>query len=251
MKDHEGTLRHPKTVAARRYGALLAVLMLVACGGTAASTVPASVPAVTPAATATDSVELTQVATVLAVPSTPLPGSASPVTITASPPADTPVVIVATPGARGATPAVTQPTVAQAATQARSMTPPTATPHRRVTMATVNARDDSGSPPPAASEQVVTVTASNGIRIRSKPSTDADAVAEVGDGNELTVIEADVPGSDGSSRWIRVRYAGKDGYVRSDLVGTEHAPSSTKPSATASASTTAPPTGAATATRAP
>ncbi len=232
MNDREGTLCHAKTVTARRYGALLALLILVACGGTAAPTVPASVPAITPAATATHAVEVTPVATDLAMPSTPLPGSASPVTITASAPAGTPVVIITTPGARDATPAVTQPTVARATAQARSMTPSTATPHRRVTMATVNARDDSGSPPPAASEQVVTVTASDGIRIRSKPSTDADAIAQVGDGSALTVIEADVPGSDGAGRWMRVRYAGKDGYVRSDLVGTAHAPSPTKPPAT-------------------
>ncbi len=234
MNDREGTLRHPRTVAARLYGALLAVLILVACGGTATPTIPASIPVNTPAATATatHSVELTPGATERAMPSTPLPGSVSPVTITASAPAGTPVVMVTTPGAKGVTPAVTQPTVARATAQARSMTPSTATPHRRVTMATVNARDDSGSPPPAASEQVVTVTASDGIRIRSKPSTDADAIAQVGDGTALTVIEADVPGSDGSLRWMRVRYAGKDGYVRSDLVGTAHAPSPTKPPAT-------------------
>ncbi len=232
MNDREGTLCHAKTVAARLYGALVAVLILVACGGTATPTIPASIPVITPAATATHSVELTPGATELAMPSTPLPGSVSPVTITASALAGTPVVMVTTPGAKGVTPAVTQPTVARATAQARSMTPSTATPHRRVTMATVNARDDSGSPPPTASEQVVTVTASDGIRIRSKPSTDADSIAQVGDGTALTVIEADVPGSDGSLRWMRVRYAGKDGYVRSDLVGTAHAPSPTKPPAT-------------------
>ncbi len=232
MNDREGTLCHAKTVTARLYGALLAVLILVACGGTATPTIPASIPAITPAAAATHSVELTPGATELAMPSTPLPGSGSPVTITASAPAGTPVVMVTTPGAKGVTPAVTQPTVARATAQARSMTPSTATPHRRVTMATVNARDDSGSPPPAASEQVVTVTASDGIRIRSKPSTDADSIAQVGDGTALTVIEADVLGSDGSLRWMRVRYAGKDGYVRSDLMGTAHAPSPIKPRAT-------------------
>jgi len=88
MNDREGTLRHPRTVAARLYGALLAVLILVACGGTATPTIPASIPVNTPAATATatHSVELTPGATERAMPSTPLPGSVSPVTITASAP---------------------------------------------------------------------------------------------------------------------------------------------------------------------
>ena len=255
---------HAITVAARRFAPLLAALILVACGGASVTpTVPTSAPAITLTASATPSEPLTPVVTVLATPlisSSQLPGSPSSVAIVPSTPADTPVVVVATSGTSGATVTTVtmRPPVAPLAPQAPSMTAPTATANRITVMATVNARDDSGGLPPAMNGQVVTITASDGIRIRREPSTNAEVIAEVEGGNTLAVVEESVPGNDGSSRWVHVRYAGKDGYVRSDLVGPVHLPSATKPPAiatpgsmaiTGTAPATASPIGRATATR--
>ena len=255
---------HTIAVAARRFATLLAALTLVACGGTTVPpTVPASAPAITLAASATPSEALTPVATVLAtplIPPVPLPGSPSSVAIVPATPADAPVVVVSTSAGTTGAIATTRPPVAPLAPQAPSMMSPMATANRITVMATVNARDDSGGLPPAVNGQVVTVTASDGIRIRREPSTDAEVVAGVDGGNVLTVVEESVPGNDGSSRWVHVRYAEKDGYVRSDLVGPVHTPSATKPPAiatpgstprAATAPATAAPIGRATATRLP
>jgi len=70
--------------------------------------------------------------------------------------------------------------------------------------------------------QVVTANPGDVVRVRSKPSTDADTAVEVAGGTDLVVIEANVPGSDGTSRWFHVLSGTKEGYVRGDLVGPPH-----------------------------
>ncbi len=187
--------------------------LLVACGGSATPNGSSSVTStanpqatatrtteLTQIATATRAVELTQVAPLVASPSpSPLPVTA----VTLSPPssptsAPNPPVI----GAATATPV-------SPATGTGSTTTPAA--------AAAN-----GSVPAGSSHQVVTVNPGDVVRVRSKPSTDADTAVEVAGGSDLLVIEANVPGSDGASRWFHVLFGTKEGYVRGDLVGPPH-----------------------------
>ncbi len=194
-------------------GFVLFAMLLVACGGSATPTGSSPVASLanpqatatrttelTQIATATRAVELTQVAPLLASPSSsPLPVTA----VTLSPlPAS----------ASASTPPVTGAATALRSTPARgtgSPTPPATTATNR-------------SAPAGASVQVVTANPGDVVRVRSKPSTDADTAVEVAGGSDLVVIEANVPGSDGASRWFHVLAGTKEGYVRGDLVGPPH-----------------------------
>ena len=211
---------------------VLFVVLLVACGasttpnGTSPVTATANPQAtatrtteLTQIATATRAVELTQVATLVASPSP----SPSPLPVTA-------VTLSPSPSPAGApNPPVTGAATATPVTPARgtgSATPPAA--------AATN-----GGTPAGASVQVVTVNPGDVVRIRSKPSTNADTTVEVAGGTDLVVIGANVPGSDGTSRWFHVLYGTKEGYVRGDLVGSPHtAVVATKSSGTATGTPT-------------
>ncbi len=191
---------------------VLFALLLVACGGSATPNGPAPVAAtanpqatatrtteLTQIATATRAVELTQVAPLVASPSpSPLPVTA--VTLAPPPsPATTPTPPAT--GAATATPGTPAPGTGS------TPPPPAAT---------------NGSAPAGSTVQVVTVNPGDVVRVRSKPSTDADTAVEVAGGSDLVVIEANVPGSDGTSRWFHVLAGAKEGYVRGDLVGAPH-----------------------------
>ncbi len=209
---------------------ILFAMLLVACGASATpngsspvtSTVNPQATAtrtteLTQIATATRAVELTQVAPLIASPSpSPLPVTA---VALSSPPAPT----------SAPNPPVTGAATALPSTPARGTGSPT-TPAAAVT---------NGSAPAGATVQVVTVNPGNVVRIRSKPSTDAETTVEVAGGNDLVVIGANVPGSDGTSRWFHVLYGTKEGYVRGDLVGSPHtAVVATKSSGTATGTPT-------------
>jgi hypothetical protein len=180
---------------------VLFAMLLVACGGSAtpigSSPVP---PTANPQATATRTTELTQIAPLAASP------SPSPLPVTA-------VTLAPLPASANApTPSVTGAATALPSTPARGTGSPT----------TPAATATKGSAPAGASVQVVTVNPGDVVRVRSKPSTDADTAVEVAGGSDLVVIEANVPGSDGTSRWFHVLSGTKEGYVRGDLVGPPH-----------------------------
>ncbi len=67
---------------------------------------------------------------------------------------------------------------------------------------------------------VVTVIASDGAILRAEPGTGAKALLQIPAGRNLAVVGADI--SDGTSRWMHVRYGDREGYVRGDLVDTPH-----------------------------
>jgi len=206
---------------------VLFAMLLVACGGSATpngfSPVP---PTANPQATETRTTELTQIATATrAVELTqvaPLVASLSP-----SPLPVTAVTLAPPPASASApTPPVTG---AATATPARGTGSPT----------TPAAAATNGSAPAGATVQVVTVNPGDVVRVRSKPSTDADTAVEVAGGSDLVVVEANVPGSDGASRWFHVLSGTKEGYVRGDLVGPPHtAVVATKASGTATGTPT-------------
>lgn len=75
---------------------------------------------------------------------------------------------------------------------------------------------------PGAGATVVTVTARDGVTVRSQPNTASNTLGQVPVGSDLTVTGADVLDPGGISRWIPVRYQGIEGFVRSDLVDTPH-----------------------------
>ncbi len=206
---------------------ILFALLLVACGGSATPNGSAPVTStVNPQATATRTTELTQIATATrAVELTqvaPLVASQSP-----SPLPVTAVTLAPPPASASApNPPVTG---AATATPARGTGSPT----------TPAAAATNGSAPAGSTVQVVTVNPGDVVRIRSKPSTDADTAVEVAGGTDLVVIEANVPGSDGTSRWFHVLSGAKEGYVRGDLVGPPHtAVVATKASGTATGTPT-------------
>lgn len=98
------------------------------------------------------------------------------------------------------------------------------------------ANSSTGSAPastaPAASStatQVVKVTASDGVNLRDKPDTNGQIVAMADYGAELPMLEANVPGADGTSKWYRVSYEGKTAFIRDDLVSGPQAPSPPQP----------------------
>jgi len=191
---------------------VLFAMLLVACGGSAtpngSSPVP---PTANPQATATRTTELTQIATATrAVELTQV------APLTASPsPSPLPVTAVTLAPLPASANAPTPP-----ATGAATATPGTLAPGTGRT--TPPAAATNGSAPAGASVQVVTVNPGDVVRVRSKPSTDADTAVEVAGGSDLVVIEANVPGSDGTSRWFHVLAGTKEGYVRGDLVGPPH-----------------------------
>lgn len=184
----------------RRWWTLLG-LALVACGGGGNTSSP------TPdaAATATRSVEQTQVSGVL------------------------------TPAAAGGS-AVARPTTGIPSAPSILIPSPVGT--RPPGASTGSA--PSGTPaaaaipiPTAASSQVVKVTADDGANVRDKPDTNGAVVAKLDFGAEPPVLEANVAGADGASKWVRVSVAGTTGYIRSDLVTAPQAPSPTQPPAPA------------------
>jgi hypothetical protein len=76
---------------------------------------------------------------------------------------------------------------------------------------------------------VVKVTASDGVNLRDKPDTNGQIVAKVDYGAELPMLEANVPGADGTSKWFRVSYQGKTAFIRDDLASGPQAPSPPQP----------------------
>ncbi len=206
---------------------ILFAMLLVACGGSATPNGSSPVTStVNPQATATRTTELTQIATATrAVELTqvaPLVASMSP-----SPLPVTAVTLAPPPASASApNPPVTG---AATATPARGTGSPT----------TPAAAATKGSAPAGSTVQVVTVNPGDVVRIRSKPSTNAETTVEVAGGTDLVVIEANVPGSDGTSRWFHVLSGTKEGYVRGDLVGSPHtAVVATKASGTATGTPT-------------
>ena len=83
--------------------------------------------------------------------------------------------------------------------------------------------------PSAATSQVVKVTASDGANLRDKPDASGQVIATLDYGAEAPVLESNVPGADGASKWFHVSYAGKMGFIRSDLVTGPQAPSPPQP----------------------
>jgi hypothetical protein len=77
----------------------------------------------------------------------------------------------------------------------------------------------------------VKVTASDGANVRDKPDTNGAVVTMLEFGAEAPVLEANVTGADGASKWVHVSVAGKTGYIRSDLITGPQAPSPTQPPA--------------------
>jgi len=76
---------------------------------------------------------------------------------------------------------------------------------------------------PASGFAVVTVTASDGVTIRSQPTMTSVAAGQAAVGSDLTVIGADVLDPNSTSRWIHVRVGSVEGFVRGDLVNEPHA----------------------------
>ncbi len=83
--------------------------------------------------------------------------------------------------------------------------------------------------PSSAASQVVKVTADDGANMRDKPDTNGQVVAKLDYGAEAPVLETDVAGADGASKWVHVSYQGKMGFIRSDLVTGPQAPSPPQP----------------------
>lgn len=140
------------------------------------------------------------------LPATPMAGTAT-VAVAPSPT----VVFTPTPLAAAST--------ATSAPLPRSALTPTPFPSATVALPTATS-----GVAVASAGQAVTVTAGDTVNLRSEPDTGAAVIAPVPLGAEAFVTQGDVSGSDGSYHWVRVTYQGKDGYLRSDLVGPPHAP---------------------------
>jgi len=188
--------------------------MLVACGGGGSSS-----PTPDAAATATRSVEQTQVAAVLTPAAAGAGSAVARPTTGGTPPSS--LLIPPAPGTQppgapsGSAPSGTVPA---GTVPAGAIAPPVGT-----------------AAPPAASSgaptQVVKVTADDGANLRDKPDTNGEIVAKIDFGAEVPVLETNVAGADGASKWVRVSYNGKTGFIRSDLVIGPQAPSPTQPPA--------------------
>lgn len=76
---------------------------------------------------------------------------------------------------------------------------------------------------PSTGFAMVTVTAQDGVAVRSEPTTASVAVGQASVGSDLMVVGNDVLDPSSTSRWIHVRYQGIEGFVRSDLVDAPHA----------------------------
>ncbi len=180
----------------RRWCSLLGLgFLLVGCGGGSAS------PTANAAATTTRSAEQTQVSTVL----TPVAASGSAV-------------------ARG-TAGVGSPSSSLLIPAPQGTRPPNVT----TGSASVPIGTAPAVAPSSAATQVVKVTADSGVNLRDKPDTNGQVVVTADYGTELPVLEANVPGADGTSKWFRVSFEGKTGFIRSDLVTGPQAPSPPKP----------------------
>ncbi len=179
---------------------------LVACGGSGSSS-----PTPDAAATTTRSAEQTQVSGVL----TPAAASGSAVvrgTASAgSPPSG--ALIPAPQGTRPPTVVIGSPPVPVGTSPAvapSSAAPPSAA-------------------PTSAATQVVKVTADDGANVRDKPDTNGQVIGKLDYGAEAPVLEASVTGADGTSKWARVSFEGKTGFIRSDLITGPQAPSPPRP----------------------
>ncbi len=84
------------------------------------------------------------------------------------------------------------------------------------------------------------VTADDGANMRDKPDTNGQVVAKLDFGAEAPILETNVAGADGTSKWVRVSFDGKMGFIRSDLVTEPQAPSPTRPPAPTATPGTAP-----------
>ena len=172
----------------RRWCSFLGLgFLLVACGGGGSPSPTANV-----AATTTRSAEQTQVSSVL------------------------------TPAANGS--AVARDTVGVGSPSSGLLLP---TPQGTRTASSSTGAAPAGTSPAASSTttQVVKVTASDGVNLRDKPDTNGQIVAKVDYGAELPMLEANVPGADGTSKWFRISYQGKTAFIRDDLVSGPQAPS--------------------------
>lgn len=173
---------------------LVLALVLVACGGGGGGS---SSPTANVAATTTRSAEQTRVSAVL------------------------------TPAANGS--AVARGTAAAGSPSSGLLVPsPQGTRPPNLSTGSAPAGTPSAAPSSAAS-QVVKVTASSGANLRDTPDTKGKVVVILDYGAEAQVLESNVPGADGTSKWFRVSYAGKTGFIRSDLVSGPQAPSSSPP----------------------
>ena len=187
----------------RRICTLMCLLMLAACGGGGIA-----LPTPLPSPTAV-------------IPASPTPSDVTFVPLT--PQIDPTITLPTTPPL----PRVTM--------TASAPPPPTDTPAATLTpTASAIPSATAGTLTP----RVVTVIASGPANLRSGPDTNTALLTQVPPGAEAPVIEPNVAGADGSSRWVRVSYDGQSGYLRSDLVGPPHAPTLT---ATPSATGTSPP----------
>jgi hypothetical protein len=184
----------------RRWWMILG-LLLVACGGGGNS----SSPTADVAATTTRSAEQTQVSGVL----TPAASGSAVARATAGVPSS--IAGIPIPSAQG-----TRPPGASAGSAPAGTAP----------AGTVAAVAPSGTP-----SQVVKVTASDGANVRDKPDTNGDVVTKLDFGAEAPVLETNVAGADGTSKWVRVSVAGKTGFIRDDLITGPQTPSATQPAA--------------------
>ena len=176
----------------RRWCSFLGLgLLLVACGGGGSPS-----PTANAAATTTRSAEQTQVSAVL------------------------------TPAANGS--AVARGT-ASIGSPSSSLPLPTPQGTRPANGSTGSAPAGTSSAASSTATQVVKVTASDGVNLRDKPDTNGQIVAKVDYGTELPMLEANVPGADGTSKWFRVSYEGKTAFIRDDLVSGPQAPSPPQP----------------------
>ncbi|MHB8646971.1 MAG: SH3 domain-containing protein [Thermomicrobiales bacterium] len=180
-------------IAMRRGCSFLGLtLLLVACGGGGSSS-----PTANAAATTTRSAEQTQVSGVL------------------------------TPAASGSV--VARGTVSVGSPSSGILIPPpqgTRPPTVSVGSAPVGTAP---AAPSSAATQVVKVTATDGAFLRDKPDTSGQVVATLDYGTEAPVLESNVPGADGTSKWFRVSFAGKTGFIRNDVVSGPQAPSPPQP----------------------
>lgn len=173
-------------------------LLLVACGG------GSSTPTANVVATTTRSAEQTQVSGVLTAAS----GSAV-ANATRSVPSS--VAGIPIPSSQGSPVQGTRPPSASTGSAPAGTVPAAA--------------------PPGTPSQVVKVTASDGANVRDKPDTNGTVIAMLEFGAEAPVLEANVTGTDGASKWVSVSVAGKTGFIRSDLITGPQAPSPTQPPA--------------------
>lgn len=190
----------------RRWGCVVMGLLLVGCGGGGASV---STPR-----------NATPVARFSGATNTPA-GNSSATATRAAEQAQLSALLTQT--------APSTPTVAPAATS----TPiPTAIPVPPTS--TMTASSPTAVPQPSHPTQFVSNIAAGPINLRSRPDTTSDILAQIPATTELLLLDADVKSVDGASDWVKVTYQSQDGYVRSDLVSSQH---TALPTTTAAGST--------------